>query len=61
MVSYSRGTGGVGLVDVYSLDWAAESYRISLFWGGGGSGIDGFSADGVVEDEDFGGAGSGAL
>lgn len=44
----------VGLVDVYALDGAAE----------GGAGVCGavvlwLTADGVVEDEDFGGAGSG--
>ena len=48
------GTGFVRLVDVDALDGAAE--------GSGGVGwvlVRGRAADGVVEDEDFGGAGAG--
>ena len=46
---------GIGLVDVYSLYRAPESYFL-LFILRLGAGIGGFTTDGVVEDEDFGGA-----
>ena len=47
------GTGFVGLVDVDALDGAAEGLG-----GVGGVLVWGRAADGVVEDEDFGGAGA---
>lgn len=47
------GAGFVGLVDVDALDGAAEG-----FGGVGGALIGGLAADGVVEDEDLGGAGA---
>ncbi len=49
------GAGFVGLVDVDALDGAAKSGL-----GGVGS-VGGLAADGVVEDEDLGGAGAGGV
>lgn len=49
------GAGGVGLVDVDALDGAAEGGAAAGWVGGCWLG----AADGVVEDQDFGGAGAG--
>lgn len=50
------GAGFVGLVDVDALDGAAEGFgRV------GDALVGGLAADGMVEDEDFGGAGAGKI
>ena len=56
VVADAVGTGFVGLVDVDALDGAAEGLR--LVGRVGGAVVGGFAADGVVEDEDLGGAGA---
>ncbi len=56
MVLYSLGACFVGLVDVDSLHGTAECPGVLL--GGCETGVVGLAADGVVEDEDFGGAGT---
>lgn len=57
VVSYALWTSGVGLVDVNSLDGTAETDWFSGICGF--AVVDGLvSADGVVEDEDFGGSGA---
>ncbi len=50
--------GAVGLVDVYALDGPAHGDGFGGVGGGGGGSalVVRFAADGVVEDEDFGGA-----
>jgi hypothetical protein len=53
-VRHALGAGGVGLIYVDSLDGAAEGAGELLFWGE--AGVLGLAADGVVEDEDLGGA-----
>lgn len=55
MVRYALGTSGIALVDMYTLNWAAESYGLVL-GGVWDARINWFAADGVVEDEYFGGA-----
>ena len=50
------GAGFVGLVDVDALDGAAEGLQV-VGWVGDTL-VGGLAADGVVEDEDFGGAGA---
>jgi hypothetical protein len=56
-VSHALRARSVGLVDVHSLHWAPDSYFL-LFILRLGAGIGGFTTDGVVEDVDFGGAGT---
>jgi hypothetical protein len=51
---YALWACGVGLIDVDSLDGAAEGAGELLF--GGEAFVLGLAADGVVEDEDFRGA-----
>ena len=55
MVSYALRARSVRLIDVHSLDWAAESYFLLLILRLS-AGIGGFTTDGVVKDIDFGGA-----
>ena len=56
MVLYALWACGVGLIYVHALDGAAEGAGELLF--GGEAFVLGLTADGVVEDEDFGGAGT---
>jgi hypothetical protein len=57
VVLYALWAGAVGLVNVDALDGAAEGAGKLFF--GGKTGVLGLTADGVVEDEDFGSAGAG--
>ena len=57
MVLYALWARGVGLIYVHALDGAAEGAGELLF--GGEAFVLGLTADGVVEDEDFGGTGAG--
>jgi hypothetical protein len=56
VVRYALGPGGVGLINVDSLDGAAQGAGELLFRGE--AFVLGLAADGVVENEDFGGAGT---
>ncbi len=62
VVGDAAGGCGVGLVDVDALDGAAEGHGLGGVRGAGfgGWGV-ALAADGVVEDEDFGGAGAGEI
>ena len=55
MMGHALGTGGVGLVYVDALDGASERWCwwFTFFCGGA---VGGLATDGVVEDEDLGGA-----
>lgn len=59
MVGNALGACCVGLVNVHTLHWASKSYGLCFACGVGSTRVDRFTADGVVEDEDFGGASAG--